>query len=230
MPPADSATETANLTPDQLRKAVGDNYQLLLDKVQNGIRFKLCITLHPDEVSDLVNEMVMKMLERHDQGKITFTDQGKMIGYVLFGAWCNYRTLAGKGSNAAKSKRKIKDQELMEEGSQKTFKTQIMNFDSYAYAPFIADDITTAACTEQDLRDDYYAKLYTLLFDYLDDCVADGFFKFDEVSLYKSYILNDWTLKELVEQSEYKRTYVKKAVYKIRDHIKSVDWYLKPQE
>ena len=224
------AASTDHLTHKQLRIAVGANYQLLLDKVQNGIRFKLRITLQPDEVSDLVNDVVANLLERHDKGLVSFADEGKMIGYVLFGAWCNYRTQAGKISNKAKAKRKTKDPEWLEESRQLTPMSKHTHVDVYDYADKLQDSTTASERTEQDLRDDYYSKLYNLLFDYLDDCVADGFFKFDEVSLYKSFILNQWSMKELIAQSDYKRSYVQKAVTKVREHIRGVDFFLTPRD
>ncbi|WP_216689027.1 hypothetical protein [Hymenobacter siberiensis] len=228
--PSTAQPETSHLTDAQLRRAIGNNYDLLLDKVQNGIRFKLRITLRRDEVMDLVNEVVANMLERHDRGLVSFESEGKMIGYVLFGAWCNYRTQAGKISNKAKAKRKTKDPEWLEEGQHRITRSKAQTVDVYDYADKLADVSSDHDRTDQDLTDAYYAELWGKLFDYLDDCVADGFFKFDEVSLYKSFILNQWSMKELIAQSDYKRSYVQKAVTKVREHIKTVDWYLTTSE
>ncbi|WP_149867182.1 hypothetical protein [Solirubrum puertoriconensis] len=84
--------------------------------------------------------------------------------------------------------------------------------------------------TDQDLTDAYYSELYQKLFNYLDDCVQDNIFKLEEVNLYKTYVLDNLTMKQLVAQSEFKQTFVYTAIKRIKTHLKTVDWNLRPRE
>ncbi|WP_210516352.1 hypothetical protein [Hymenobacter terricola] len=201
----------SNLTQQELTNAVAKNYPLYLSKVKDGVRFKLRINLTQEQVTELVHDVVASMLERHEKGLITFESEEKSTGYVLFGAWCNYRAQAQKASNHVKRERGIVHDGENQHLIPKAVKS---HFDVYQYDDWAGTEggISTAERTEQDYRDDYYAELYTLLFTYLDDCVADEFFKFDEVNIYKQYILNDWTMKKLVANSNFKRAYVRSGM------------------
>ena len=225
-----STEPTTNLTEEQLRQSIATKYEYLFDKVQNGIRFKLRITLPRDEVLDLLNEVLASTFERHSKQLVSFESESKLVGYVLFSCWCNYRTSAGKSSNHTKAKRKTSEPQWMEEGQHRITRGKAQHVYVYDYADKLADVSSDHERTDQDLTDAYYSELYQKLFDYLDDCVADAYFKFDEVSLYKSFILNSWSMKELIAQSDYKRSYVQKAVTKVREHIRGVDFFLKPRE
>lgn len=232
-----------SLLYDVVAPFIGENLLFFRAKVRDGVKFKLRVTLSDDEADELVMDVVFKLLDRLVAGKVAFTSTAKVTGYILFGAWCNYR------SSKVKSKSKKKPVPLadwMEEGSQKTvvnrtgFATGRTLYLEECFATgtsasaeqHVIDHLgtTTRAATDQDLTDSYYADLYQKLFDYLDDSVADGEFRFDEASIFKQYVLNNWTMKTLVEQSDFKRSYVFAAVKKVKTHLKGVCWFIKPTE
>lgn len=216
------------ITSELVSAAVAQQYVYMCNKASKHIKTKLNKLITRNDTRDLINEVVVRMLERFDKGLLTFTTQSKVIGYILGGCWFNY--INQNTTRKSKAKPTLEEEWMIEMYQHQPAPT------NKNYTHISLDFAQEIACeeprldTDQDLRDDYYQHLWKTLLDYLEDSVEDGEFTFREVGIYKSYILNNYSKKKLIEETGISRTVIMDAIRKIEAHLKKVDWFLKPSE
>ncbi|KUG07434.1 hypothetical protein ASU33_13860 [Solirubrum puertoriconensis] len=239
-----NTSTTTYLSQQQVYDVITSNRKEIQKKVKDGIQYKLRHNIGREDLQDLVSEAITNTVLRHHDGLIQFESEAKVIGYILFACWCNYRTQGMKNVSAEYKRnrdwKKVQHEEdWLREGAQMlTFdtyfeiRTSVVSLDNLedadTHPAFAAQEPRDE--TDQDLTDAYYSELYQKLFNYLDDCVQDNIFKLEEVNLYKTYVLDNLTMKQLVAQSEFKQTFVYTAIKRIKTHLKTVDWNLRPRE
>lgn len=221
---------TNTLTHDEVCAIAGRNFHYLKQKHRDHLRYKLQQNTSDDYAQEAVSNVIIAMLSRHFDGLLSFESEAKVNGYVLQGARFNYRTSQINGTKKTKPTAEERDQELFElEGNQRhgiwnpRLKPVAVSLDMIAE---VAANDDHRDETDQDLRDAYYSELWSKLFTYLDDCIGDDVFTFAEVNTYKQYILNSWTMKRLVQESDFKKAFVYDAVKRIKDHLKTVHWFI----
>ncbi|MBF9237459.1 hypothetical protein I2I05_08615 [Hymenobacter sp. BT683] len=221
-------TNTTPLTTEEIFAVLVAERKYIRAKVKEGIKFKLRKTIASDELEELISDAQYRMMEQALKGKTAFISAAKVVGYVLFACWCNYRTLHYKKTTANKTNTHQDD--WMVEGLVNP-PVRRREYIHVNLEDLLDTGVEFAAEpprieTDSDLRDSYYSELWEKLFTYLDDCILDEFFTFREVGIYKVYILNRWSMKRLVSESDYSRAICFDAVKKIREHLKTVHWYL----
>ena len=196
-------------------------------KVSDGIRFKLRKQVSKADVEELVSEVQTNMLVRLSEGKISFENEAKVIGYLLSGCWFNYRSRFIKSTK----KKVVMEEDWLVEGKQfedySRVRESCLSLDEVPELEEIAEVEEQEQSTEQDRADSYYATYFEKVFTYLEDTVADGELKFRDVGIFKQYVLNGYTMKELVANSDFSFDICKNSVELVRKHLRQVDFRMK---
>lgn len=140
------------LTVAEAWKTIIDNRALLESKVQESIKFKVRKVIPKHKAEDLVSDAVTNTMERLIAGKVSFESDKKLIGYLLYSCWFNYRDANKKLSIKAAA---YDDWEL--EGLQLIGKDNARFFTLEAAAQELATLATDEPLegTEQDKSDTY---------------------------------------------------------------------------
>lgn len=210
------------LTVEQAFNAIAKERKFLEDKVAESIKFKVRKVIPRHQVEDLVSDAMTLAIGRLSEGKVAFESEAKLIGYLLYSCWFNYRDANKKTSikKAANEDWELESLQLMGTDNSKFF-----SLDNPANIFPDFEDEETEETTAQDKSDNYYAELYEKVFLFLEDCVLRNEFSFRDANLFKMYLVNGYTgAIQLAEASDFNLHICRNAIKKIKKRLRETDF------
>jgi len=193
----------------QVDEVLVQQYDYLVAKVKSGVAIMLDISLSNSQAQEALHEAIAATVERFEKRLTVFVSQKKFFGYLLLSAWRDFRNQNMRATKLRNSSVDAADPDL-------------------ALVAAEAQEAVDAIVSEGYLEsEDFRAFVHERVYDYLDDCILDGLFTLREVSIFKIYCVNNYSIQRMTEETQFSRTAIVTALSKIKKHIAGVDfrWY-----
>lgn len=197
------------ITRSQVDEVLVQQYDYIVTKVKSGVAIMLDISLGDSQAQEALHEAIAATVERFEKKRTVFVSQAKLVGYLLLSAWREFRNENIRATKRRNSSVDVAETELplAADAAQETGDTVVL--EDYLQS--------------EEFRTFVHERVY----DYLDDCILDQVFSLRDVSIFKIYCVNNYSIQRMAEETQFTRTAIVTALSKIKKHLAGVDfrWY-----
>jgi len=207
----------AGITRRQVDEVVVEQMEKIKEKLYDSVCKFLKHPVSDDILYSAINSAFIESIKQYDKNPQKVTSKRDFFSYWLVSSWRDFRNTS------------IKEQKL----SRLHVTPELPNDfngedDSLSHFEVAAAEEST----EKELSDffgseEFATFVHERVYDYLDDCYLDGIFTIREISIFKIYCVNNYSIERMAKDTQFSRTRIISALSKIKKHLATVDfrWY-----
>jgi hypothetical protein len=199
------------ITRKQLDEVVVDQWSYMQEKVASSIDNLLHKRVDPDLIMQAMSGAYAACVNHLEKNPAKWPWMDEFFSYWLVSSW-----------------REFRDQGLRE---QKHWGS-LVPLDAGDFYEYRGQNLKAPVPEEAGLQDflgqeEFTTFVHERVYDYLDDCLLDGVFTMREVSIFKIYCVNNYSIERMAADTQFSRTRIITALSKIKKHLATVDfrWY-----
>jgi hypothetical protein len=197
-------------------KVLNNQYGYIITKLKKSVAYKLKITISDNEAMDVINDALVSTVKSFEKNPSNFKSQRDFFAYWLISSWREYR------NQNLKLRKKKKDADDLEYSEKFLIPLDLLTD--------VVDETSEASDSFSVVEEDYFNsedfKVYVheKVYEYLDDCYLDNFFTLRDITIFKIYCVNNYSIMKMVKETSFSRTSIITALSKIKKHLATVDF------
>jgi hypothetical protein len=194
-------------------------YKHIVAKLKKSVPFKLQIVVSDNEAMDVINDALVSCVKSYEKNQANFKSQRDFFAYWLLSSWREFRN-----QNKKKSKMKRNKDNPDDLGYRESILIPLELLGDFADGASESQDSCSVVEEDYFNSEDFKAYVHEKVYEYLDDCYLDNLFTLRDITIFKIYCVNNYSIMRMVHETSFSRTSIITALSKIKKHLATVDF------